>query len=85
MKIQINSKKTRFWKEKSVEEVVALGPTRQATLVNMAEWASLRTLSRIDGPFCNGCFNPFESFFSTMDLDSDYYSSRCRHKWSLSV
>jgi hypothetical protein len=25
--------KTRFWKEKSVEAVVALGPTVQATLV----------------------------------------------------
>jgi hypothetical protein len=29
-------KKTRFWKEKSVEEVVTLvGPTAQATLVDM--------------------------------------------------
>jgi hypothetical protein len=27
--------KTRFWKEKSVEDVVTLGPTVQATLVNM--------------------------------------------------
>ncbi len=26
-------KKTRFWKEKSVEDVQALGPTAQATLV----------------------------------------------------
>ncbi len=26
--------KTRFWKEKSVEDVVALGPTAQATLIN---------------------------------------------------
>jgi len=25
--------KTRFWKEKSVENVVTLGPTAQATLV----------------------------------------------------
>jgi hypothetical protein len=25
--------KTRFWKEKSVEDVVTLGPTPQATLV----------------------------------------------------
>jgi hypothetical protein len=25
--------KTRFWKEKSVEDVVALGPTAHATLV----------------------------------------------------
>jgi hypothetical protein len=25
---------TRFWKEKSVEDVVTLGPTAQATLVN---------------------------------------------------
>jgi hypothetical protein len=27
--------KTRFWKEKSVEDVVTLGPTAQATLVIM--------------------------------------------------
>jgi hypothetical protein len=27
--------KTRFWKEKSVEELVTLGPTAQATLVIM--------------------------------------------------
>ncbi len=33
LKIQINSKKPRFWKEKSVEDVVTLGPTAQATLV----------------------------------------------------
>jgi hypothetical protein len=26
-------RKTRFWKEKSVEDVVTLGPTAQATLV----------------------------------------------------
>jgi hypothetical protein len=26
--------KTRFWMEKSVEDVVTLGPTAQATLVN---------------------------------------------------
>jgi hypothetical protein len=25
--------KTRFWKEKSVEEIITLGPTAQATLV----------------------------------------------------
>jgi len=28
-------KKTRFWKEKSVEDMVTLGPTAQATLVDM--------------------------------------------------
>jgi len=34
LKIQINSQKTRFWEEKSVEDmVVTLGPTAQATLV----------------------------------------------------
>jgi hypothetical protein len=27
--------KTRFWKEKSVEEVVTLGPMAQATLVKL--------------------------------------------------
>jgi hypothetical protein len=34
LKIQINSKKTRFWKEKIAEDVVTLGPMAQATLVN---------------------------------------------------
>jgi hypothetical protein len=33
LKIQINSKKPGFGKEKSVEDVVTLGPTAQATLV----------------------------------------------------
>jgi len=33
LKIQINSKKTRIWKEKSVEDVVTIGPRAQATLV----------------------------------------------------
>jgi hypothetical protein len=32
--------KTRFWKEKSVENVVTLGPTAQATLVNMKQLTS---------------------------------------------
>jgi hypothetical protein len=29
------TQKTRFWKEKSVEDVVTLGPTAQATLVTI--------------------------------------------------
>ncbi len=29
--------KIRFWKEKSVKDVVTLGPTAQATLVQMKE------------------------------------------------
>jgi hypothetical protein len=33
LKIQINFQKTRFWKEISVEDVLTLGPTAQATLV----------------------------------------------------
>jgi hypothetical protein len=28
-----NFQKTRFWKEKSVEDMITLGPTAQATLV----------------------------------------------------
>jgi len=35
LKIQINSQKTRFWKEKSVEDLVTLRPTAQATLVQI--------------------------------------------------
>jgi hypothetical protein len=34
-KISIFFEKTRFWKEKSVEDKFALGPTTQATLVDM--------------------------------------------------
>jgi hypothetical protein len=34
--------KTRFWKEKSVEDVVTLGPTAEATLVSV----NLRNLPR---------------------------------------
>ncbi len=34
-------------------------------------------LAGIDGPFCNGHFNPLKVLFSTKDLDSDYYSPRC--------
>jgi hypothetical protein len=74
--------------KKSVEDVVTLGPTRQATLVKIwlneppsehlhphtgkhpfslnlgaGRIAQILLLSGIDGPFCNGCFNPFESFF----------------------
>jgi hypothetical protein len=32
LKIQINSQKTWFWKEKSVEDMVTLGPMAMATL-----------------------------------------------------
>jgi hypothetical protein len=35
LKISNKFQKTRFWKEKSVEDVVTLGPTAQAMLVNM--------------------------------------------------
>jgi hypothetical protein len=41
MKIQINSQKTRFWKEKSVENVVTLGPTAETTLVLMKSSSSV--------------------------------------------
>jgi hypothetical protein len=33
LKIQIKFLKTRFWKEKSVEDIITLEPTAQATLV----------------------------------------------------
>jgi len=41
LKIQINSQKPGFKKEKSVEDVVTLGPTAQATLVIMKQTALL--------------------------------------------
>jgi hypothetical protein len=41
--------------------------------------SAILLLFGIDGPFCSGHFNPpFKKFFSTMDLDNDYYSSRCK-------
>jgi hypothetical protein len=41
LKIQINSKNPGFGKEKSVEDVVTLGPPAQATLVTTMVRASL--------------------------------------------
>ncbi len=46
--------KTRFWKEKSVENVVTLGPTAQATLVNMKQPKA----SSIDCPSRHIMYNP---------------------------
>ncbi len=40
--------KTRFWKEISVEDVVILGPTAQATLVLMNEASVLESFLEID-------------------------------------
>ncbi len=37
----------RFWKEKSVEDVVTLGPTAQATLVQMKERMYLTILDML--------------------------------------
>jgi hypothetical protein len=47
--------KTTFWKEKSVENVVTLGPTAQATtLVNMKQPKA----SSIDSPSTHIMYNP---------------------------
>jgi hypothetical protein len=36
------SKKPRFWKEKSVEDMVTLGPTPEATLFNLGQkWSQI--------------------------------------------
>jgi hypothetical protein len=55
LKIQINSKKTRLGKEKSVEDVVTLGPTAQATqaLIKALWFTKLSILWKNWGP------NPF--------------------------
>jgi hypothetical protein len=47
LKIRIGSKKTRFWKEKSIEDVVTLGPTAHATLVSI----TFRSNPKIFGVF----------------------------------
>ncbi len=36
----IKFQKTRFWKEKSVEDVVTLGPTPQVTLASLKHYPS---------------------------------------------
>ncbi len=36
--------KTRFWKEKSVEDMVTLGPTAQATLVELKQVEKLHNV-----------------------------------------
>jgi len=46
--------KTRFWKEKSVENVITIGPTAQATLVNMKQPKA----SSIDCPSRHIMYNP---------------------------
>ncbi len=53
LKIQINSQKTRFWKEKSVEDVVTLGPTAQATPVSC---------------LCTGSFHENRHFFGFLEI-----------------
>jgi hypothetical protein len=40
--------------------------------------AHILLLPGVHGLFCSGHFNPFKKLFTTMDLDSDYYSSRCK-------
>ncbi len=58
LKIQINSKKTRFWKGKSVEDVITLRPMAEATLVSMnippskeKESLLLGSLREWEGPY----------------------------------
>jgi hypothetical protein len=46
--------KTRLWMEKSVENVVTLGPTTEATLVNMKQPKA----SSIDCPSRHVMYNP---------------------------
>jgi hypothetical protein len=41
LKIQINSKKTKLWKEKSIEDMVTLGPMAHATLVYIEGFMSI--------------------------------------------
>jgi hypothetical protein len=46
-----NSKKfqkTRFWEEKSVEDVGTLGPTSQAKLVSLTSLSVIHLISKMD-------------------------------------
>jgi hypothetical protein len=54
LKIQTNSKKRGFRKEKSVENVVTLGPTAQATIVMMGDqqWCNHQLLALYPLPCC---------------------------------
>jgi hypothetical protein len=49
LKIQINSKMPRFWKGKSVEDMVTLGPTAQATPVMIGSGSFLLVVSHLFG------------------------------------
>jgi hypothetical protein len=44
--------KTRFWKEKSVEDVVTLGPRAQATIVDMIEYSLFDFSENTVAPTC---------------------------------
>jgi uncharacterized protein (DUF2225 family) len=46
---------TRFWKEKSVEDVVTLEPTAQATIVDMIEYSLFDFNENTIAP---SCFQP---------------------------
>jgi hypothetical protein len=44
--------KTRFWKEKSVEDVLTLGPMAQATIVDMIEYSLFDFNENTVAPTC---------------------------------
>jgi hypothetical protein len=60
--------KTRFWKEKSVEEVVTLGPTAQATLVTIKKLLSCDFTSYVHLNNLSKVLNFFSSSFLVPNL-----------------
>jgi hypothetical protein len=58
-----------------------LQPPQRQTLLSIkpcSRIVQILLLSDIDGSFCRGHFNSLKVLFSTMDSNSDYYSSRCK-------
>jgi hypothetical protein len=61
--------KTKFWKEKSVENVVTLGPTAQATLVLMKSSSVVVEQS--------GARNPYDIAIATGTVEVQAMSRMC--------
>jgi hypothetical protein len=61
--------KTRFWKEKSVEDMVTLGPTAQATLVILNPQKQF-TLKQLDASQQNQTWSSTHSVMPWMLLDA---------------
>jgi hypothetical protein len=76
-KFKINSKKTRFWKEKSVDNMVTLRPTARATLVllNLQNW-----MQEVVCPRPLWVKNRIKKYWCVINSTSYTYTKEC-HGW----